>query len=41
MGGLICLDKAVNGALTAYEDGFTLLELTRISRQAFPERKLT
>jgi hypothetical protein len=28
-GGLIYLDKAVNGSFVAYEDGFTLLELTR------------
>jgi 2,4'-dihydroxyacetophenone dioxygenase len=28
-GGLIYLDKAVNGSVAAYEDGFTLLELTR------------
>ena len=28
-GGLIYLDKAVNGSFAAYEDGFTLLELTR------------
>src|ERR1700676_4558130 len=28
-GGLIYLDKAVNGGFAAYEDGFTLLELTR------------
>src|SRR5204863_9447534 len=28
-GGLVYLDKAVNGGLAAYEDGFTLLELTR------------
>jgi 2,4'-dihydroxyacetophenone dioxygenase len=28
-GGLIYLDKAENGAFAAYEDGFTLLELTR------------
>ena len=28
-GGLIYLDKPTNGAFTAYEDGFTLLELTR------------
>ena len=28
-GGLIYLDKPVNGAVAAYEDGFTLLELTR------------
>jgi quercetin dioxygenase-like cupin family protein len=28
-GGLIYLDKAENGAIAAYEDGFTLLELTR------------
>jgi len=28
-GGLIYLDKAENGAVAAYEDGFTLLELTR------------
>ena len=27
--GLIYLDKAVNGGFAAYEDGFTLLELTR------------
>ena len=26
-GGLIYLDKPVNGAVAAYEDGFTLLEL--------------
>jgi hypothetical protein len=28
-GGLIYLDKGINGAFAAYEDGFTLLELTR------------
>ena len=28
-GGLIYLDKAANGGFAAYEDGFTLLELTR------------
>jgi len=28
-GGLMYLDKAVNGGFAAYEDGFTLLELTR------------
>jgi hypothetical protein len=28
-GGLIYLDKAATGAFSAYEDGFTLLELTR------------
>ncbi len=28
-GGLIYLDKPVNGDFAAYEDGFTLLELTR------------
>jgi 2,4'-dihydroxyacetophenone dioxygenase len=28
-GGLIYLDKPANGGFTAYEDGFTLLELTR------------
>ena len=28
-GGLIYLDKAVNGGFAAYEDGFSLLELTR------------
>ena len=28
-GGLIYLDKGVNGGFAAYEDGFTLLELTR------------
>ena len=28
-GGLIYLDKGTNGAFAAYEDGFTLLELTR------------
>jgi len=28
-GGLIYLDKPTNGAFAAYEDGFTLLELTR------------
>src|SRR6267378_7747150 len=28
-GGLIYLDKSTNGGFTAYEDGFTLLELTR------------
>ena len=28
-GGLIYLDKAVNGSFAAYEDGFTALELTR------------
>src|SRR5258707_233174 len=28
-GGLIYLDKPVNGTVAAYEDGFTLLELTR------------
>jgi hypothetical protein len=28
-GGLIYLDKPSNGAFAAYEDGFTLLELTR------------
>jgi hypothetical protein len=28
-GGLIYLDKATNGGFAAYEDGFTLLELTR------------
>jgi quercetin dioxygenase-like cupin family protein len=28
-GGLIYLDKPVDGAVAAYEDGFTLLELTR------------
>jgi 2,4'-dihydroxyacetophenone dioxygenase len=28
-GGLIYLDKPVDGGVAAYEDGFTLLELTR------------
>jgi hypothetical protein len=28
-GGLIYLDKPVNGGVAAYEDGFTLLDLTR------------
>jgi 2,4'-dihydroxyacetophenone dioxygenase len=28
-GGLIYLDKPANGGVAAYEDGFTLLELTR------------
>ena len=28
-GGLIYLDKPVNGGFAAYEDGFSLLELTR------------
>jgi 2,4'-dihydroxyacetophenone dioxygenase len=28
-GGLIYLDKAVSGGFAAYEDGFSLLELTR------------
>ena len=28
-GGLIYLDKPTNGGVAAYEDGFTLLELTR------------
>ena len=28
-GGLIYLDKAVNGGFEAYKDGFTALELTR------------
>ena len=28
-GGLIYLDKARDGAFAAYEDGFTILELTR------------
>src|SRR6266566_2321667 len=28
-GGLIYLDKAMNGGFAAYEDGFTLLELSR------------
>ena len=28
-GGLIYLDKAVDGGFAAYEDGFTVLELTR------------
>ena len=28
-GGLIYLDKPTNGSFAAYEDGFTLLELTR------------
>src|SRR3954467_9936931 len=28
-GGLIYLDKPANGGLAAYEDGFTLLDLTR------------
>jgi hypothetical protein len=28
-GGLIYLDKPVDGGFAAYEDGFTLLELTR------------
>ena len=28
-GGLIYLDKAATGAFAAYEDGFTVLELTR------------
>ena len=28
-GGLIYLDKAADGSFAAYEDGFTLLELTR------------
>ena len=28
-GGLIYLDKAKDGSFAAYEDGFTLLELTR------------
>jgi 2,4'-dihydroxyacetophenone dioxygenase len=27
--GLIYLDKPANGSVAAYEDGFTLLELTR------------
>ena len=27
--GLICLDKAKEGGFAAYEDGFSLLELTR------------
>jgi hypothetical protein len=28
-GGLIYLDKPTNGGVAAYEDGFTLLDLTR------------
>jgi hypothetical protein len=28
-GGLIYLDKPTNGGFAAYEDGFTLLELSR------------
>jgi hypothetical protein len=28
-GGLIFLDKGVNGSFAAYEDGFSLLELSR------------
>ena len=28
-GGLIYLDKPVNGGLAAYEDGFSILELCR------------
>jgi 2,4'-dihydroxyacetophenone dioxygenase len=28
-GGLVYLDKSVNGGFAAYEDGVTLLELTR------------
>ena len=28
-GGLIYLDNGINGGFAAYEDGFTLLELTR------------
>jgi len=28
-GSLIYLDKPVNGGFAAYEDGFTMLELTR------------
>ena len=28
-GGLIYLDKATNGSVAAYEDGFSLLEFTR------------
>ena len=28
-GGLIYLDKPVNGSFAAYEDGFTALDLTR------------
>jgi len=28
-GGLIYLDKPINGGVAAYEDGFTLLDLTR------------
>jgi hypothetical protein len=28
-GGLIYLDKPVNGGFAAYEDGFTLLDLSR------------
>jgi 2,4'-dihydroxyacetophenone dioxygenase len=28
-GGLVYLDKPVNGSLTAFEDGFTLLEYCR------------
>jgi len=28
-GGLIYLDKPANGSVAAYEDGFTLLDLTR------------
>ena len=28
-GGLVYLDKAVNGSFAAYEDGFSALELTR------------
>jgi 2,4'-dihydroxyacetophenone dioxygenase len=28
-GGLIYLDKAADGGFAAYEDGFSLLELTR------------
>ena len=28
-GGLIYLDQPANGEFAAYEDGFTLLELTR------------
>jgi 2,4'-dihydroxyacetophenone dioxygenase len=29
-GGLIYMDKPVDGALAAYEDGFTILELSRL-----------
>jgi len=28
-GGLVYLDRPTNGSFAAYEDGFTLLELTR------------